>query len=190
MKHMVFVQIAINVMIICALWLGNGGSIQAEKPYKRACITGSVTVYVFLADACPICQTYAPTLKALSEKYAASAVFVGIFPDPFTTDSDVRTFADAYPCGFPLWRDSLQTLTRQLQARITPEVVVVSARGTTLYRGRIDNQFPGLGKRRTIVTEHDLDDALGAIAKGHRVKTAQTQAVGCWVERIEATARK
>jgi thiol-disulfide isomerase/thioredoxin len=151
----------------------------------------SVFVYIFLADGCPICQQYAPKLKALCAKYAATATFVGVFPDPFTTDDEVRTFASKFPCGFAMQRDSAQQLTRRLKARITPEVVIVSAQmsaqptETVLYRGRIDNQFPDLGKRRSVVTEHDVDDALAAIAQGRRAKIHQTQAVGCTIERFE-----
>jgi len=48
-----------------------------------------------------------------------------------------------------------------------------------VYRGRIDDQFAGLGKRRTVVTSHDLRDALEATLVGKPVPQPRTEAVGC-----------
>jgi thiol-disulfide isomerase/thioredoxin len=152
--------------------------------------TQRVRVYVALADACPICQKYAPTLKALNEKYRKHADFIGIFPDPYTTQAEINTFAKQYPCGFAMQRDSSQNLARKLGLRITPEVAVVAGDGKILYKGRIDNAFPRLGARRSIITEHSLADALEAIVQKKAVKVAQTQAVGCMIELYSQTASK
>jgi thiol-disulfide isomerase/thioredoxin len=159
-------------------------------PAQTHTTTTRVRVYVALADACPICQKYAPTLTALHEKYRSHADFIGIFPDPYTTQSEVETFAKQYQCGFALQRDSTQVLTKKLGLRITPEVVVLAHDGSVLYKGRIDNAFPKLGVRRNNVTEHSLADALEAITRKKNVKVAQTQAVGCMIELYSQTARK
>ena len=51
--------------------------------------------------------------------------------------------------------------------------------GTVLYRGRIDDLYIALGKRRDHVTAHDLRDALDEIVGGRPVGNPRTQAVGC-----------
>ena len=83
---------------------------------------------------------------------------------------------------FALKRDSAQSAALRLKAQITPEAFVLSEQGSILYRGRIDNEFPALGARRSIVTERDLDNALAALVRGKSPKTKQTSPVGCMIE--------
>jgi hypothetical protein len=58
----------------------------------------------------------------------------------------------------------------------------VGRTGELLYRGRIDDGYAALGKKRAVVTEHDLRDALDAIAAGKPVKKAKTKAIGCLIQ--------
>jgi len=53
--------------------------------------------------------------------------------------------------------------------------------GQVLYRGRIDNVYAALGKRRPEATERDLRKALDEILQGKAVTTSQTQPVGCYI---------
>jgi thiol-disulfide isomerase/thioredoxin len=169
--------VIVALALVCALLFSPAAT------SLNASIHARWRVVVFLSDTCPICQKYTPTLRALHEQYrSAGAEFVGIFPDPFTTNADIATFQDQYPCGFALQRDSARTLAKRLEARTTPEVFVLSEQGAVLYRGRIDNEFPSLGVRRTVVTERNLDDALRAITRGSSPRTKQTRAVGCAIE--------
>jgi hypothetical protein len=63
---------------------------------------------------------------------------------------------------------------------VTPEVVVFDeTAGRVLYQGRIDNLFERVGKRRRVVTLHELKDALDAIRNNIPVPVARTTAVGC-----------
>jgi hypothetical protein len=56
----------------------------------------------------------------------------------------------------------------------SPETVVFSPKGQIVYRGRISDQYVGLGKRRANVTSHDLRDALEALLAGQPVTQSQT----------------
>ena len=51
--------------------------------------------------------------------------------------------------------------------------------GKLEYLGRIDDQYPGLGKKRTAPSQRDLRNALDAVVAGRSVKVARTEAVGC-----------
>jgi hypothetical protein len=82
----------------------------------------------------------------------------------------------------PVLLDPQHRLVQRLKATVTPEAVVVGKKGELLYRGRIDDGYVALGKKRAAVTEHDLDAALEAIAAGKPVKKTETKAVGCLIQ--------
>ena len=75
-----------------------------------------------------------------------------------------------------------QTLTKQLEASVTPEVFLVNAKQKIQYQGMIDNQFYTLGKSRNVATEHYLKDAINAFLSNQPIKINTTQAVGCDIE--------
>ncbi|QNP52657.1 redoxin domain-containing protein [Hymenobacter qilianensis] len=141
------------------------------------------TVYIFLAETCPISQQATLALRNLYTTYASRGVqFVGLFPDQQTAAADIAAFGRTFKVPFPLKLDSKKHLARRFQASITPEVVVAAADGrTVLYQGRIDNSYERLGQRRTVVTQHELRDALAAITTGKPVAKARTEAVGCFI---------
>ena len=143
-----------------------------------------VTVYVFLADTCPISQAATLPLRQLHQQYAAQGIrFVGVFPAAATTPAALADFAKTYQLPFPLQADPKHRLTKQLQARITPEAVVVGSDGrTTLYQGRLNDAYAGLGQHRPVTRKHELADALAAVVAGRPVAVPRTEAVGCFIE--------
>ena len=80
----------------------------------------------------------------------------------------------------PVLIDRRHELIRQVGPRpVTPEAVVVAPDGTLAYRGRIDDLYAALGKRRYEATTHDLRDALDAVLAGKPVANPREPAVGC-----------
>ncbi len=144
-----------------------------------------VTVYVFLAESCPISQQATLPLRALYARYAPlGAQFVGVFPGAGATAASVAAFARTYTVPFTTQPDPGQALAQRLGARITPEAVVVAAdQHTILYQGRLDDQYAALGQRRTLSQHHELADALADLAAGRAVAVPHTQAVGCYIEK-------
>ena len=147
-------------------------------------IAPRATVYVFLADTCPISQAATLPLRELQVRYAAQGVrFVGVFPARETTPVSLAAFAKTYQLTFALQADKGHRLTRQLHARVTPEAVVVAADGrTTLYQGRLNDAYAGLGQHRPVVRHHELADALADITAGRPVAVPRTEPVGCFIE--------
>lgn len=141
------------------------------------------SVLVFLSPECPLCQSYSLTLNELQQKFAASNIrFYGLVPDKSFSDATVNAFAKQYKITMPLLRDSEQKVTRYTGATITPEVVVLNEKGTTVYQGRIDNWAYELGKKRRVITERELLDVLTAISNGKQIKVKKTKAIGCFIE--------
>jgi hypothetical protein len=81
--------------------------------------------------------------------------------------------------------DQKQLLAKRTGARITPEVVILSATGTTLYQGRINDLYLGPTKRQRKATTSDLRDALSAIAENKPGPTPRTEAMGCKIPGLE-----
>ena len=142
------------------------------------------TVYVFLADTCPISQAATLPLRQLHGQYAGQGIqFVGVFPAAGTTPAGLAEFAKTYQVPFALQADPGHQLTRRLHARVTPEVVVLAPDDRTpLYRGRLNDAYAGLGQHRPVTRHHELADALAAIVAGQPVAVAQTEPVGCFIE--------
>lgn len=170
------------LILLLALLLGGAPLASAGRP---AAPRLPLTVYVFLAETCPISQQATLPLRALYARYAPLGVrFVGVFPAPGATAASVAEFARAYAVPFATQLDAGQQLTRQLGATITPEAVVVAADGRTiLYQGRLNDQYAALGQRRTVSQHHELAEALADLAAGRPVAVPRTPAVGCFIEK-------
>ena len=142
------------------------------------------TVYVFLAETCPISQQATLPLRELHAKYAARGVhFVGVFPGSTATAASLAEFKRKYAVPFDLQLDPGQQLTRRLKARITPEAIVVATAGQRIsYQGRLDDRYAALGERRSLSQHHELAEALADLAAGRPVAVARTEAVGCFIE--------
>lgn len=146
----------------------------------------SITVYLFLSESCPICQSVTIELKKLYAEYNSKGIgFVGLFPNATLSDEQTRkAFAKKYNLPFVLKEDKRQQLTQQYGATTTPQVFVVrNSDGVVLYSGKVDNSFEALGKKRQVTTEHYLQKALNDILSGRTPDPAQTAPVGCFISK-------
>ena len=138
------------------------------------------TVYIFLSETCPICESYTLTLKELYKKYSDKNVkFIGVFPNYYADSDSIKVFKEKYSIPFDLILDKDAALTKRFGATITPEVFVENKKKEVLYSGRIDDTFYSLGRRRKVISSNELDDALNSIVNNEKTKAPKTQAVGC-----------
>jgi hypothetical protein len=135
---------------------------------------------VFILRDCPICNSYIPELNRLHQAFANRGVMLRlVHADPQTTEAESREHAREYQIEPRVILDPQHAKVKWAGATIAPEAAVFSPAGDLLYRGRIDDQYAGLGKRRAQVTSHDLREALEAILVSERVPNPRTEAVGC-----------
>ncbi|MCW3086223.1 MAG: hypothetical protein JWP12_3589 [Bacteroidetes bacterium] len=176
----------IAMFIVFVSFFASASIAQKNPASKIDSVSEQLKVYVFLSETCPICQSYTLTLKTLSEKYSSkNVVFLLVFPDYYSGADSVNAFIKKYNLPFFPIVNSAKELAKEFNATITPEVFVQDAKGKILYSGRIDDSFYSLGKRRTVISSNDLDDALQAITGKQKVKNARTQAVGCIISLSE-----
>jgi peroxiredoxin len=152
-----------------------------SKRASSATSEDPIVVYVFLSESCPICQHYTNTLNTLNATFKNNNVlFVGLFPNIYSTDSSIAAFQQKYQLTFPLKKDENQHIATQFNAKITPEVVVVSGENKRIrYQGRIDDAFYEVGKKRGVLQSHTLHDALTALIHNNAITTPKTKAIGC-----------
>jgi thiol-disulfide isomerase/thioredoxin len=143
----------------------------------RKYLNQDLNVLVILGTECPICIKYTRTLAELTKKYPEVA-WVGVF-NRWEDSLAVRTFIQEYSLPFNVVLDQRHDLIRYLDARVTPEVFLLNKKAQILYRGAIDNWFFDLGKRRSVITENYLDDALMAVRARKPVAVKSTKPVGC-----------
>jgi peroxiredoxin len=141
------------------------------------------TVWIFLAPECPLCISYTKTLNALHTSFANERIrFIGVFSGTLHTREEIEYYIRKYNIAFPCVTDPNGTIAGHYKAGITPEVCVVNRSEVALYRGRIDNWAYSLGKKRTVITKHDLKEVLEKCAGDISFKPYITQAIGCIIE--------
>ena len=144
------------------------------------------TILFFVLPDCPISNAYAPEIKRIAAEYSQRKIasFV-VYVDPDLTTDAAKKHAKDYGYECSVICDNSLKLVQQTGVTIAPEVAVLDANGKRLYRGRIDNLYAGLGKRRAQATEHDLRITLDAILDGMPVPNETTRSIGCFIAKPE-----
>lgn len=148
------------------------------------------TVYYFAGPECPIARSYAPEVSRLSQRDELRGIaWVMVFSEVGMTKALVQNFQRDYALAIPSLIDSSQHFACAMGAQVIPSVVVVDARGTLLYRGRIDNRYQALGLSYGPPTERDLAAVVDAIASRSPLAPAQTAAIGCLLSPCTTSAQ-
>ncbi len=142
-----------------------------------------IEVNIFMNEDCKICQFYTLKLKELHKEFASDKiVFRGIFPAKEAENEKLQAFKKAYKMPFEMVNDKEQIITKELKATITPEVIVFNkSKNEIIYRGRIDDSYYKVGRRRNANRTNELFDVLTAITLNKKVETNNQPAIGCYI---------
>ena len=153
---------------------------RVHRPFDPA---GHVSVLLFVTSDCPISNAYAPEIQSLCQASVARGFrCLLLYEDPGIAASGVRAHRQAYRYArIAAAVDPRGAIAARGGASITPEALVIDRSGTIRYRGRIDNLYADLGRRRPAATVHDLRDAIDAVLAGRQVSTPRTEALGCYI---------
>jgi hypothetical protein len=139
------------------------------------------TVFVFLSPECPLSRNYTRTLNELYNEFSGKASFVGVVPGKSYSLKEIRSYSKDFKISFRIFNDPQFRLSTILHASVTPEVVLVSDKGSILYRGAIDDWVISLGKKKERPTIHYLKNAIQQSLDGTTVSIPQTKPVGCLI---------
>ncbi len=141
------------------------------------------TVLVFMGPECPLCESYAYTMRSWKDQWNGNEVAVlGVVSGTYYTPQEMASFMDNHNLWFPVLFDRNFSLAKRFKATITPEVLLLDNAGRERYQGAIDNWAVSLGRKRAQPTEFYLNDALTQHLGGHPVQIPLTKAVGCYIE--------
>jgi AhpC/TSA family len=139
------------------------------------------SVLVFYWQDCPVSNSYAPELNRIAASHTNFAFYI-VQVDPELTRAAAREHARKFKLNLAVLLDPAHQLVKYTQATVTPEAVVIGKSGQVLYHGRIDDGYAAFGKKRAAATEHDLIEALNALASGKPLKKTETKAIGCLIQ--------
>jgi hypothetical protein len=159
------------------IWRGiHGHACSIPSPKAKA------TVLLFIAHDCPIANGYAPEIQRIAKTYQSrGVVFDLVYVEAGLTVAAARAHETAFGYHLTALRDTKHLLVKMTGATVTPEAVVLLPNGKIAYRGRIDDKYPALGVQRTVITQHDLSNALAALVAGKPVPRAAAPAIGCFI---------
>ncbi len=180
-----FARLGLSAVAAVTIALSTVGAAPKDKPSVSSVLPAAGkkgTVLLFLAQDCPISNQYAPEMGRIMRDYSARGVrFYAVYTDTDLSLAAARKHARAFGLTCPVVVDARHQLARHAGATVTPEVAVYTPDGMRRYRGRIDDRYLSLGRRREQVTRRDLRLALDAILSGKPVAQPTTRTVGCFV---------
>ena len=138
-------------------------------------------VLIFMLPDCPACQAYTQQLSELKKKYPRFN-FIGVFAGRYSKQHEMQEFASTYHPDFLLTVDLQHSIIKKLGVTVAPQAVIIDKQYHILYSGRIDDWMYAIGKKRTIVRQHDLQQAIEEIEKGKAVTISKTTPIGCIIE--------
>lgn len=151
-----------------------------EDKKSRVKVDTGVQVFVFLNPECPLCQKYPFTLNKLFQSSSEFANWKVIVPGAYYFSEEVLEFCKEFGLDLPVFLDKQYSLTKALNASITPQVVLLKS-GKVQYSGKIDDWPIELGKMRPVVSKTYLKDALEAVLAGRRPSLDYIEPVGCFI---------
>jgi hypothetical protein len=159
--------------------------LSGQQIEPLAAIDARAIVFLFTRTDCPISNRYAPEIRRLHEKFAASGVtFWLVYPDPTEPVEAIRRHLEEHEYHLGALRDTRHALVEMTGARVTPEAAVFvpgTAGVRMVYRGRIDDRYVAFGTMRPAPTTRDLEQTLEAAIEGKPMTSRTTVAIGCFI---------
>ena len=147
----------------------------------------AATVVVYLSATCPISRGYLPLLERLH--HAAARRGVTVLAIQVDTDTDLATeFETSFPVISEPGNPASASLRSQLRPTHVPESFVIDSTGRLGYRGRIDDRYIDVGRRRAEVTSRDLARAIDRVLGGRSRQLVRTAPIGCVLEPVSSAA--
>lgn len=137
------------------------------------------TVIMFVSTQCPVSNAYNERMEKLAKNYSAKGVrFVGVNANKQESSGEIAEHSKEHGFTFPVLKDKGNVIADKFDAKVTPEIYVVNAKGDLVYHGQIDNS-----QNETKVKAHPLAAALDEVLAGQPVAQGDVAAFGCSIKR-------
>jgi peroxiredoxin len=186
-------KLLVTILLVSMLTLCTANVLQAQErprvqpPHVEASDAERdvvATVWIFMNTTCPVSEAEAPYLKALRDTFQTKGIqFIAVFSGEHADTLEIEEFLLKHRLTVPVLYDKDMLAANSLGANVTPQVVIVLPDETVVYRGRVNDLFEQIGRRRSKITNHDARDVLRMIVKGAIPTYRTTDAVGCVIER-------
>ena len=132
------------------------------------------TLYIMNSTDCPYCTAYIDRMKAIEKTYMAKGVDV-VHVYPMQAQSAAQKIEHHTKQGFQggLIDDTVSEFAKILDVEKTPTAILTDAKGTIVYRGRIDDNA-----KADRVKVNELADALDLTLAGKPVEVSTTEPFG------------
>jgi peroxiredoxin len=142
---------------------------------------------IYFSDQCPYAQHYLERIKKINNTYSSQGVLTVLVNanatqySPEESIENMKKYANTNGFQFPYLADKDKKLMKQLGAKRTPEVFLLSSISgelTVVYKGAIDDNPQSASD-----INHDyLNDAIVNLLSDNTITTKSTRAVGCLIK--------
>ncbi len=154
----------------------------AGKKHTLYDIKGAkAVVLVFLGTECPMANRYVPRLIDL-QKACRDVAILGVNSNALETVDAIAKHAKDMGVTFPVLLDRDHKVADALKVKLVPTALLLDASFVVRYRGLIDDN-----KSEDLVKQRHLRDAIDAVLAGKDVAVAETEPVGCQIQRTLET---
>jgi len=161
---------------------------HAGKTVKLADFKGKIVVLEWLNFDCPFSkrQHVRGVTKALAEKYGPKGVvWLGINSTHYAASEKNAAWVKTHKLPYPILNDQSGRVGRLYNARTTPDMRIIDAKGVLIYSGAIDDDPRGKGKSPTSYVGKALDEHLA----GGKISKPITKPYGCSVKYAPAVPK-
>jgi hypothetical protein len=157
--------------------------LNGNKIYLGTDSHSGIRVFMFLTYDCPLSASYTgPMNRMVADSLNQQVSFYYVFPGLAYPDDSVTSFAKKYRLNADVVFDPDYSLSRSLEATVTPQVIILDSGENVVYSGAFDDWAFEPGRKRQVVEKHYAADALYQIKRGDKPDPAFTEPIGCFIE--------
>jgi len=162
------------------------GKVHTLKDYR-----GKIVVLDFWSIKCPWSIGYENRFKAFYKEYQGKdLVFLAIDSNHTEVDAAtadpfgrIKKYVKENEIPFPILIDEGNAVADRFDARTTPHVFVIDAKGKLAYRGAMDDDPKN---ERGQDATHHVANVVRELRAGEKVSVPETRPKGCGIKRVRA----
>ena len=155
------------------------------KPVSLSDYRGKTVVLEWFNFECPYCRYHydtATTMVDLANKYKdKDVVWFAVNSTSHTTPPANKAFAQKHKLPYLILDDRSGKVGHAYDAKTTPHMFIIDARGNLVYEGGIDNSPNGRTPPGQKLINY-VDQALAELTAGKEITTRESKPYGCTVK--------